>query len=115
MRLTSLTSASFRKSIADVTRRKGRTLLAVLGIFIGVCGLTAINVTQDTVFSAVAFTVANEANQPDVVMNVDKLDTDLLSAMRSAANVKVVQYETDLYTLWRGSKAPGYASLKIIS
>ena len=33
-----LFSASLRKSLTDVTRRKGRTLLVVLGIFIGVAG-----------------------------------------------------------------------------
>src|SRR5262245_44482095 len=111
----SITSAGFRKSVADVTRRKARTILVVLGIFIGVFGLTTINVTQDTLFSAVAFTVGSETNQPDVVMNVDRLDPASLPAMRSTANVKTVQYETDLYTLWRVSKAPGYASMKIVS
>jgi ABC-type lipoprotein release transport system permease subunit len=108
-------SAKFKKSIADVTRRKGRTLMVVLGIFIGVCGLVGINVTQDTLFSAVAFTIGNQTNQPDVVMNVDKLDPALLPALRSVENAKVVQYETDFYTLWRVSKAPGYTSMKIVS
>ncbi len=39
-----------RKAIADVTRRKGRTILMILGIFIGVLGLTAVNGAND-VFS----------------------------------------------------------------
>jgi putative ABC transport system permease protein len=110
-----LMSAGFRKSVADITKRKGRTCLVVLGIFIGVFGLTGINVTEDTIFSAVAFTMGNQTTEPDIVMNVDRLDPALLGAMQSAANVKVVQYETDLLTLWRVSKAPGYASMKIIS
>src|SRR5258708_5006210 len=33
-------SASLKKSFADVTRRKGRTLMVVRGIFIGLLGLT---------------------------------------------------------------------------
>jgi ABC-type antimicrobial peptide transport system permease subunit len=89
--------------------------MVAVGIFIGVFGLTSINVTQDTISSAVAFTVGSQANQPDVVMNVDRLDPALLPAMRAVENVKEVQYETDLYTLWRVSKAPGYASMKIVS
>ncbi len=53
-----LISASLRKSFADVTRRKGRTLLVVLGIFIGVFGLTAINTAEDALFAAVTFSVS---------------------------------------------------------
>ena len=44
-------SARLRKSVADVTRRKGRTLLVTLGIFIGVFGLTVINSVEDTLVS----------------------------------------------------------------
>jgi hypothetical protein len=50
-----LVSALTRKSLADVTRRKGRTALVVLSILIGVFGFTAINVTEDTIISAVTF------------------------------------------------------------
>jgi ABC-type antimicrobial peptide transport system permease subunit len=113
--VVNLIGAGFRKSVADVTKRKGRTLLVVLGIFIGVVGLVGINVTQDTMFSAVAFTIGNQTNQPDVVMNVDRLDPALLPTLRAVENAKVVQYETDFLTLWRVSKAPGYASMKIVS
>src|SRR5258706_6939768 len=58
--MSRLLGASLRKSLADVTRRKGRTLLVALGIFIGVCGLTAINVTDDTLVNAFAFTRSEE-------------------------------------------------------
>ena len=40
-------SVSTRKAIADVTRRKGRTILMILGIFIAVLSLTAINGAND--------------------------------------------------------------------
>ncbi len=40
--MSTLLSASLHKSLADVTRRKGRTLMVVLGIFIGVLGLTGL-------------------------------------------------------------------------
>ncbi len=53
-------SASLRKSFADVTRRKGRTLLVVLGIFIGVFGLTAINTAEDSLFAALTFSLSGQ-------------------------------------------------------
>src|SRR5215472_18723807 len=85
-------SARLRKSLADVTRRKGRTLLVVLGIFIGVAGLTAINVTDDTLVSAFAFTQGYQAAQPDFQLTVDKLDPALLPTLQAVTNVKAVQY-----------------------
>jgi hypothetical protein len=50
--------AGLRKSIADVTQRKWRTLLVVLGIFIGIFGLTAINTAEDSLFAAINFTLS---------------------------------------------------------
>jgi putative ABC transport system permease protein len=108
-------SASLRKSFADVTRRKGRTLLVVLGIFIGVFGLTAINITQDQLFAAFAFSVGNQATQPDLIVDVDRLDPQLLPALLAVPNVKQVQEETTLSTQWHVSRAPGHVDLTIIS
>ncbi|HMA35683.1 MAG TPA: FtsX-like permease family protein [Chloroflexia bacterium] len=108
-------SARLRKSLADVTRRPGRTLLVVLSIFIGVFGLTAVNVTEDTLAAALAFSVGHAATQPDVVLVVDRLDPAVLPALRALANVKVVQYQTSFDTLWHVDQAPGYAPIKIVS
>ena len=110
-------SASLRKSLADVTRRKGRTLLVVLGIFIGVFGLTAISITQDQLFAAFAFSVGSQATQPDlvVVVDVDRLDPQLVPALLAVPNVKRVQEETTLSTQWHVSRAPGHVDLTIIS
>src|SRR5260370_2370728 len=87
-----LFSASLRKSLADVTRRKGRTLLVVLGIFIGVVGLTAINFTEDTLVNAFAFTLGYRATQPDYQMMVDRLDPALLPAPQDGSNRQAGQY-----------------------
>jgi len=108
-------SASLRKSLADVTRRKGRTLLVVLGIFIGVFGLTAINITQDQLFAAFAFSVGSQATQPDLIVDVDRLDPQLVPALLAVPNVKQVQEETTLSTQWHVSRAPGHVDLTIIS
>ncbi len=108
-------SANLRKSLADVTRRKGRTLLVVLGIFIGVFGLTAINITQDQLFAAFAYSVGSQATQPDLVVDVDRLDPQLVPALLAVPNVKRVQEETTLTTQWHVSRAPGHVDLTIIS
>jgi hypothetical protein len=52
MRLPLPGGALTRKSIADVTRRRLRTILVVLGIAVGVLGLTAINIASDALNSA---------------------------------------------------------------
>lgn len=108
-------SASLRKSLADVTRRKGRTLLVVLGIFIGVFGLTAITITQDQLFAAFAFSVGSQATQSDLIVDVDRLDSRLMPALLAVPNVKRVQQETTLSTQWHVSRAPGHVDLTIIS
>ncbi|HEY6410352.1 MAG TPA: ABC transporter permease, partial [Ktedonobacteraceae bacterium] len=108
-------SASLRKSLADDTRRKGRTLLVVLGIFIGVFGLTAITITQDQLFAAFAFSVGSQATQPDIIVDVDRLDSQLVPALLAVSNVKRVQEETTLSTQWHVSRAPGHVDLTIIS
>jgi putative ABC transport system permease protein len=94
-------SASLRKSLADVTRRKGRTLLVVLGIFIGVFGLTAINFTNDTLISAFAFTLGYQASQPDFQLTVDRLDPALLPDLQSVPNVKAIQYTSTYGACWQ--------------
>ena len=80
--MSRLISASLRKSFADVTRRKGRTLLVVLGIFIGVFGLTAINTAEDALFAAITFSMSSQAAQPDILVDVDHLDPALLPTLQ---------------------------------
>jgi putative ABC transport system permease protein len=99
--MSRLLGASLRKSLADVTRRKGRTLLVALGIFIGVCGLTAINVTDDTLVNAFAFTLGYQATQPDYQLLVDKLDPAVLSEVRSVPNVKAAQSVSSFSACWQ--------------
>src|SRR5260221_8321615 len=115
--MSRLFSARLRKSLADITRRKGRTLLVVLGIFIGVVGLTAINFTEDTLVNAFAFTLGYRATQPDYQMMVDRLDPPLLPALQDVSNVKAVQFLSLFSARWRvhlhqdrGTPAIGIAS-----
>ncbi|HLJ81227.1 MAG TPA: ABC transporter permease, partial [Ktedonobacterales bacterium] len=107
--------ASLRKSLTDVTRRKGRTLLVVLGIFIGVFGLTAINFTDDTLVSAFAFTRGYQATQPDFQMTVDRLDPVLRPALQAASNVKAVQYVSSFSACWQPANTGCNVSMDIFS
>jgi putative ABC transport system permease protein len=108
-------SAHLKKSFADVTRRKGRTLLVVLGIFIGVLGLTAINTAEDALFAAITFSQSSQAVQPDILVDVDHLDPALLPTLQSVAGVKTEQYQTVFNTQWHVSRAPGHIDMVITS
>lgn len=93
------------KSIADVTGRKGRTLLISLGIFISVAGLTGINMTESTLYSALTFTTGVNATVPDITLSVGRLDPSLDSTLASLPNVEVLQYQTQFVTFWQESAA----------
>src|SRR5215472_3190464 len=110
-----LSSARLRKSLADVTRRKGRTLLVVLGIFIGVFGLTAINVTDDTLVSAFVFTQGYQATQPDFQLTVNRLDPSLLPGLEAVANVRAVQYVSTFGACWQPADTGCAVSMDIFS
>lgn len=108
-------NAMRHKSLADVTRRKGRTLLVALGIFIGVLGLTGINFTEDTLFRAFAFTSGAYSARPDVDVLVDRLDTALLPALRAIPHATTVQYQTRYDTAWQIHSASGQVPMHIVS
>ena len=108
-------SARLRKSVADVTRRKGRTLLVTLGIFIGVLGLTVINSVEDTLINAFTYTRGYQATQPDFQMTVDRLDPALLPTLRGVANVKTVQYVSLLSVCWQPGDAECRVGIDLVS
>src|SRR5262249_53387737 len=78
-----------RKSLPEITRRKGGTLLVVLGILVGVGGLTAINVSADTLYAAFAYS-AGKTPTPDIALGVRNSDAAILPVVEAQANVKTV-------------------------
>src|SRR5437588_10955856 len=92
-------SATTRKSIADVTRRRLRTLLVVLGIAIGVLGLTAINVASDAMRASIAYS-DNKSAAPDITFSVQAVDPSLASTLAAVPGVKTVQIDTVYSTSW---------------
>src|SRR5262245_36213192 len=108
-------SARLRKSLADVTRRKGRTLLVTLGIFIAVFGLTVINTAEDTLVAAYAYTRGYQATEPDFQVSVDRLDPALVPSLRAIANVKTVQYVSVLSACWQTGGAECHVGIDLLS
>jgi ABC-type lipoprotein release transport system permease subunit len=104
-------NARRKKSIADVTKRKGRTFMVVMGIFIGVLGLTVINFTQATIFNAYSYSMGSAANYPDVYVGVNRLVPSLTASLAAMSNVKAVQMQAEADTSWNvdGAAHGGFA------
>src|SRR5258708_37717754 len=92
-------SAITRKSLADVTRRRLRTLLVVLGVAIGVLGLLAINVASDAMSASIAYS-DNKSAAPDIAFSVQAVDPSLASTLAAVPGVKTVQIDTKYSTRW---------------
>src|SRR6266851_3383575 len=108
-------SASLKKSFADVTRRKGRTLMVVLGIFIGVLGLTSVNFIQQTLLSAFTYSTGTAANSPDMTLQVNRLDPALTPQLSAVPNVQAVQMQSVVASQWHVSATPGHVPITLVS
>ena len=108
-------SASLKKSFADVTRRKGRTLMVVLGIFIGVLGLVGVTFIQQTLLSAFTYSTGTAANSPDLTLQVNRLDPALIPQLSALANVQAVQMQSVVASQWHISAVPGHVSITLVS
>jgi putative ABC transport system permease protein len=89
-----------RKSIADVTRRKGRSLLIMLGIFIGVLGLTAVNIANDT-FGQQFLSIVAPGDVPNVTFFAASPSPATLKALKQVPNVTTVEVRTQLRAGWK--------------
>jgi len=105
MRLPFPAGALTRKSIADVTRRRLRTILVVLGIAIGVLGLTAINIASGALNASLAYS-QNRSSSPDLSFSVQAVDPSLVSTLAAVPNVKTVQIDTHYSTRWKTPSGP---------
>ena len=101
-----------QKAIRDITRRKLRTLLVVLGIVVGVAGLTAINITSHALTAAFAFS-ASERAISDISISLVSVDPSVAAQIQALPNVKVVQVQSFYGTRWKVSVAPGHVNMGI--
>lgn len=103
------------KAITDVTRRKGRTALVILGILIGVLGLTAVNVADDVMGNAFAFRYANRT-WPDLayVVQGQAINASLLPGVRQTTNVLQTGLRTEYNTRWHINSGSGSVPLALL-
>ncbi|HEU0003481.1 MAG TPA: hypothetical protein VFQ36_21415, partial [Ktedonobacteraceae bacterium] len=92
-----LLSVLNRKAIADVTKRKGRTILIVLGIFIGVLGLTAVNGSNDLFGKDLNSAISSSF---DIFFAVDNAPPALITQLGQTRNVAALQQRATYATTW---------------
>lgn len=106
-----LISVLTRKAIADVTRRKGRTILMILGIFIGVLSLTAINGANDLFSKDLQSGIGNSF---DLFFSLESAPPALVTQMEYTSNVAAMQQRTAYKTTWHLAGNGGTTPLQIL-
>lgn len=107
--------ALFRKAYRDVTQRRVRSLLTLLGILIGVGGVVAIVSTGQNLARAQQAAYA-DASQADISYWVWNAPASLPRALNEIENVRVSELRVDFFTRCRwtvdGQEAPGAAGAR---
>ncbi|HEY7094337.1 MAG TPA: FtsX-like permease family protein [Ktedonobacterales bacterium] len=88
-----------RKSIADVTRRKLRAGLTILGIAIGVMGLAAIGVASDQLSASFKYST-DASGAADITFYTTPADTALVPALAAQPHVTAVEARVYQPTRW---------------
>jgi putative ABC transport system permease protein len=99
-----------RKALMDITRRKGRAALMILGILIGVLGLTALNEAADLIGNAFFYSTDSTAI-PNITCIVSNLPPSVATALTRLPNVELAQPRTIYLTLWHH---PGQANADVL-
>jgi putative ABC transport system permease protein len=102
---------STKKIFGDMIHRKVRTILTLLGIAIGVMGLSAINLATSQLSSSLAF-ISNTAVQPDIQFTTTATNASFASVLQQQPNVKIVQSEISVSTRW--AIPSGHYSINVV-
>jgi putative ABC transport system permease protein len=94
----------FTKSLADITQRKGRSVLVILGILISVMGLTAVNTANDVVGGAFIYS-HDQSSSPDMVFSAPVADPSVVDVVAKMPNIARVQLRSEYYSSWQRSEA----------
>jgi len=105
-------SIVLRKALADVTQRKGRTVLVILSILIGVLGLTAVNIANDEIGGAFIYSHDQSAS-PDMVFSGPVIDPSAVGIVLHMPNVAKVQLRSEFHSNWHTTNGTGSASIQI--
>src|SRR5215470_10175857 len=92
-------NALLKKSLRDVTRRKLRTLLTVLGIAVGIAGLAAINIASGELDASFRY-ASDSASQPDIEFFTAPAPATLAAELAQQPNVAQVEARDFESTRW---------------
>lgn len=95
---------SFRKAYRDLTRRKLRSFLTVIGIVIGVAGIVAITSTSKNMTAAQAATYNNNSQQ-DMRWWLSFAPQNVVNAVKQVPNVAEAELRATYYTKWYAAGA----------
>src|SRR5215475_11340778 len=94
-------NALTKKAIKDVTRRKLRTALTVLGIAIGIMGLSAIGVATGQLQSSINYST-DQSSLPDIQFITAPSDANTtLKTLLQHPNVKQAQAMVFVSSRWK--------------
>jgi putative ABC transport system permease protein len=93
-------SGILRKAYRDITRRKVRLALTVLGVLIGVAGIVTIISTSQNLTRAQAQAFSN-SSQADVTLWVGDAPPSLERALEAIPNVAEAELRTTYWTKWK--------------
>lgn len=88
-----------KKVLRDIFHRKTRTLLTIIGIAIGIIGLSAINIASSQFEQSLAFS-SNVTSQADIQIYTDPTSPTLAHVIQQQPNVLTVQAQGSIVTSW---------------
>jgi putative ABC transport system permease protein len=103
----------WRKSVADIVRRRTQSILIIAAILVPVAGLTAVGVAASTLSAAYRFTLEASGSKQDVAVALDRSDVGLSRDVAENPNVVGTQLAVRLDTQWHVATAPGHVDLQI--
>jgi putative ABC transport system permease protein len=92
-------SVLIKKVFRDISQRKMRTVLTVIGIAIGIIGLSAINIASSQFKRSLEFS-SNITSQPDIQIYTDPTSASLANVIQQQPNVLTVQAQGSIVTRW---------------
>lgn len=89
-----------KKVFKDIGHRKLRTILTILGIAIGIVGLSAINIASSQFRSSFNYST-DITTQPDITFYTSPTSASLAETLQQQPNVKIAQAQGYVNTNWK--------------
>ncbi|HUS15110.1 MAG TPA: FtsX-like permease family protein [Chloroflexia bacterium] len=90
---------TFRKALRDLSKRRLRSLLTVIGIIVGVAGIVAILTTSKNLTAAQG-QAYNNSSQQDQGWSARDVPASVITALRAHPNVAAAERRADYFTKW---------------